>query len=175
MNEFDARITTMLDELGIAEDFRRRLAMPLQPEADELVQCENDLFGREQFMTPATGAAWREMKQAALADAIELQLVSAFRSVDYQCTLIKNKLAKGHVITDILAVNAVPGYSEHHTGRALDLSTPGIEPLTEAFDSTPAFSWLCERASFFGFTMSYPKDNRLGIIYEPWHWAFGTR
>ena len=25
-----------------------------------------------------------------------------------------------------------------------------------------------------GFAMSYPRDNRHGIVYEPWHWRFAA-
>ena len=92
--------------------------------------------------------------------------------MSYQCELIERKLAAGRSIDDILRVNAPPGYSEHHTGRALDLTTPGIEPLTMAFETTAAFSWLSRHAETFEFMLSYPRDNDAGIDYEPWHWAY---
>lgn len=160
-----------LEKLGITAAIRDELRVPPHPEAESLVACEPDMFGREQQMTPATEKAWREMRDAAMEDDIELLLVSAFRSVEYQCELIQRKLADGQCIEDILKVNAAPGYSEHHTGRALDLSTPGCEPLIEAFEETRAFDWLCQNASRFGFSMSYPRENPMGIDYEPWHWA----
>ena len=165
------RIHRLWEELGIGPDFRRQLRLPLQAEAIDLVRCEDDMFGRTQQMAPQTATAWQEMKRTAAADGIELQLVSAFRSVDYQCTLIRRKLEQGQQIPAILAVNAAPGYSEHHTGRALDLSTPGSEPLSPSFETTPAFGWLCTHAATWGFTLSYPRDNPFGITYEPWHWA----
>ena len=71
----------------------------------------------------------------------------------------------------IPAIIPIPGFSEHHTGRALDLSTPGSEPLSEAFDQTAAFDWLNTHARRFEFSMSYPRNNTTGINYEPWHWA----
>ena len=37
---------------------------------------------------------------------------------------------------------AAPGYSEHHTGRAVDLTTPACDPLAEEFENTQAFDWL---------------------------------
>ena len=75
-------------------------------------------------------------------------------------------------IEDILRVNTAPGYSEHHTGRAVDIATPGSRPLTEEFEDTDAFRWLTARAVEFGFSMTYPRDNPWGIAYEPWHWAW---
>jgi zinc D-Ala-D-Ala carboxypeptidase len=111
------------------------------------------------------------MHEAAKVDGIELLLVSAFRGVDYQRAIFDRKLSQGATLDEILHVNAAPGYSEHHTGRAVDIATRGCPPLTEAFETTEAFAWLREHADCFGFEMSYPRDNPFGIAYEPWHWA----
>jgi len=146
--------------------------MPLQIEAEKLVSAGPDVFDREQLMHPDTLIAWQEMKTVSAIDNIQLQLVSAFRSVEYQCALIQRKLDQGIDLAQILTVNAAPGFSEHHTGKALDLTTPGAEPLEESFETTDAFSWLQKNASDYGFSLSYPRDNPWGIAYEPWHWAW---
>jgi len=73
---------------------------------------------------------------------------------------------------EILRVNAAPGYSEHHTGRAIDITSLGCKPLTEEFEQTSEFAWLVHRAKDFGFSMTYPRNNKFGVIYEPWHWTF---
>ena len=78
----------------------------------------------------------------------------------------------GQRIEDILKVNAAPGYSEHHTGRAVDIATPGSRPLTGEFETTNAFGWLESRAVEFGFSLTYRRDNPWGMAYEPWHWCF---
>ena len=67
-----------------------------------------------------------------------------------------------------------PGWSEHHSGRALDISAPGEPAAEESFEATPAFAWLTTNAGAHGFTMSYPRDNPHGIVHEPWHWRFGA-
>ena len=102
---------------------------------------------------------------------ITLLLVSGFRSVDYQARLIRKKINAGQSLGDILAVNAAPGHSEHHTGCAVDIATPGSRPLTEEFEDSPAFAWLQAHAASYGFAMSYPRNNAAGFVYEPWHWA----
>ncbi|MDZ7685102.1 MAG: M15 family metallopeptidase [Gammaproteobacteria bacterium] len=135
----------------------------MQEEAQALVRLGEDCFGREQFATAETLGAWAAMREAAETDGVELQIVSAYRSVDYQCQLIQRKLDRGERIDDIMKVNAAPGFSEHHTGRALDLGTPGCEVLTEVFETTHAFRWLTENATRFGFTLSYPRGNPFGI------------
>ncbi|MBU6421816.1 MAG: D-alanyl-D-alanine carboxypeptidase family protein [Gammaproteobacteria bacterium] len=114
---------------------------------------------------------WQAMRTQAQQDDIVLLVVSAFRGLDYQRDLIARKLAAGQKLEDILKVNAAPGYSEHHTGCALDLTTAGYTPLETGFDTTEAFAWLTQHANRFGFRLSYPRGNPHGIAYEPWHWA----
>lgn len=161
-------------ELGIPDDYAAARGWPLQPEADkaELVSIGEDVFGREQRLIGPAAEAWRALRQAAAADNVTLQPVSAFRGVAYQVEVIRRKLAAGRSIDDILAVNAAPGYSEHHTGRALDITTPDCEPLDEAFEATHAFQWLTGHAGDFGFHLSYPRNNPQAFVYEPWHWAW---
>lgn len=127
--------------------------------------------GRPMFLASKAASAWRAMQATAHADAVVLEAVSTFRSIAHQHALIARKLARGGGIAQVFAVNAVPGYSEHHSGRAIDLGTPGCAALDEAFEHTAAFAWLQQHASTFGFRLSYPRDNRHGVIYEPWHWC----
>jgi zinc D-Ala-D-Ala carboxypeptidase len=168
MDEYQERIAQILRELGASPRPMHRIFA----EATELVSIGLDIYNREQRLTPSAAKAWSEMKAAAAADNEILQLVSAFRSVDYQKQIIQRKLAAGQSWEQILRVSALPGYSEHHTGRTVDITTPNCEPLTEAFENTSAFQWLTRRAGEFGFTMTYPRDNAFGIAYEPWHWTF---
>jgi D-alanyl-D-alanine carboxypeptidase len=101
--------------------------------------------------------------------------VSGFRGIDYQAELIGRKLSAGQCLSDILKVSAAPGFSEHHTGNAVDVTTEGAAALDETFDNTDCFHWLLARAGDFGFTLTYPRDNSFGIDYEPWHWCFQSQ
>jgi D-alanyl-D-alanine carboxypeptidase len=156
--------------LCFVEDFDYNF--PIFIESCRLKSCEDDMFNRPTLLHPAARKAWLKMKKSAHKDAIDLQIISAFRSLDYQKTLINNKLAKGLEIKDILKVNTLPGYSEHHTGCAIDIGCDGEAILEEAFDQSEAFNWLVNNAKKFEFTMTYPKGNTTGICYEPWHWCF---
>jgi len=158
--------------LGIPADFVQSCKLPLCQEPPELVPTEPDYYQRPQNLTPAAFAAWQSMKQAAADSGVEIFLISAFRSVQYQHDLILAKLQKGQELAEILTVNAAPGFSEHHTGRAVDLGTSGCPALVEEFENTVAFQWLTTHAGRFGFVLSYPRDNVSGISYEPWHWCF---
>ncbi|HEX5340307.1 MAG TPA: M15 family metallopeptidase [Gammaproteobacteria bacterium] len=170
--DYAMRIADIHRQLGIPADYAATRGLPLCEEATELTDIGLDINQRMRQLTPAAAQAWQAMQQAAARDEITLLLVSAFRSVDYQRDLIARKLAKGEHLDAILRVMAAPGYSEHHTGRALDLTAPGLPPLKEAFEITTAFAWLKRHAADFDFHLSYPRDNPHGIVYEPWHWAF---
>ena len=159
------------EELGIPADYGDDRTRPTFDEALELVEVGPNLVGRMQRLTPATAASWQAMVKDAAGDGIQLMIVSGYRSIDYQARLIRKKINAGQSVSEILAVNAAPGHSEHHTGRAIDIATPGSRPLTEEFEQTEAFKWLTNRAAEYGFSMTYPRDNAGGFIYEPWHWA----
>lgn len=158
-------------QLGIPTDYGSNPPLPRYAEAAALEDVGPNIIGRTQHLTPRAALAWREMVSAARLQDVTLLLVSGYRSVAYQADLIRRKLARGEPIEEILKVNAAPGYSQHHTGEAVDLATPGCRPLAEAFEHTPAFAWLLLRAADFDFMMPYPRDNPHGFIYEPWHWC----
>ena len=169
--EYRNRVRSVLDALGISPELITARSLVLHEEAMDLVTAEITEKGRKHCLVPAAATAWHAMKAAASSDGITLQIVSAFRSVDHQAEIIRRKLRAGLSLQQILAVNAPPGFSEHHCGRAIDITTTGARPLEHEFDGTPAFQWLSQRASSFVFTLSYPLNNRQGYLYEPWHWC----
>lgn len=159
-------------ELGIPPGYSAVCGMPLQLECTNLVNTELDVFGRQPLLDADAFAAWQAMQAAAAKDGIVLQIVSAYRSFDYQKQLFMKKLARGDSLNHILQVNAAPGYSEHHTGRALDIGSPGFPYLEVIFETSPAFHWLQQHAASFRFYLSFPRNNPSGIQYEPWHWCY---
>lgn len=166
------RIRSLHAALGIPPDYGQSRGLPLQAEAQQLVSIGPDIFEREQRLLAPAAAAWASMVAAAARDGIVLQHVSAYRSIDYQASLLRRKLERGQAIDEILRVSAAPGYSEHHSGRAIDVTTPGYPVLEEVFEESEAFAWLARRAGEFGFRMTYPRGNPHGVAYEPWHWAW---
>lgn len=165
----------LLDDLGVPELYGIRHRMQLIAEAQTLVTIGRDIFDRDQRMTPSAATAWTRLLTAAANNGIELQLVSAFRSIAYQANLFRRKLEEGRSMDAILAVSAPPGYSEHHGGTAVDVTAPGTKPLDEAFGDTKAYRWLKSNAGIYGFRESYPPRNRHGINWEPWHWRYHHR
>jgi len=172
IDRYSNRISDLLSSFGIPADYGRIHRLPLQAEALRLKSIGNDVYGRKQEMLPDAADAWLAMRKEASVHGVELQAVSAFRSVEYQEGILRRKLDKGLNINKILEASAAPGYSEHHSGRALDITTPGYAVLEDEFEHSSAFDWLCEHASEFEFSLSFPRDNPHGVVYEPWHWAW---
>lgn len=123
-------------------------------------------------MTRETAHAWWRMKLAASSDGVTLICISAFRSVDRQRRLVEHAVQAGEPRDVVLRRLAPPGHSEHHSGRALDIGTPGCPPADAAFADTIAFRWLTAHAVEFNFRLSYPPGNASGFIPEPWHWCW---
>jgi zinc D-Ala-D-Ala carboxypeptidase len=167
-HQYLRRIETIHHEIGIPPNYGLLRKLAPYPEASDLIAVGAE---SQIYLAPRAAVQWREMKSAAAKDNIELLLISGFRSVDRQRELIENKLSKGIELPAILTVLAAPGFSQHHTGLALDLGAPNHPALSEDFETTAAFRWLASHAQNFGFVMPYHRDNLHGFIYEPWHWA----
>jgi D-alanyl-D-alanine carboxypeptidase len=168
------RIRATHQTLGIPPDYGVSSLLPAYFESEQLVSAGKDIYDRDVFLTTRTLQAWNALRSAARADSHSLVIVSGFRSVKRQQEIIGRKIKNGESMSMILSVNAAPGYSQHHTGCAIDLTNSDSRerPLEEDFELTPSFEWLNRRAGDFGFRLVYTRDNPWGFIYEPWHWAY---
>jgi len=175
LNDDEMKIPLILAELGIPMELITWKQLPFHAEAQELVIAEIDSEGKAHLLTSEAASAWHEMKRAAQRSNVTIEIVSAFRNIERQIDIIRRKLERGMPMETILTLSAPPGYSEHHTGRAVDINTPGCTATEEEFQHTEAYRWLMANAPHFGFTLSYPEGNKLGFIYEPWHWCYQDR
>lgn len=171
VDDFIAKVALIHEALNIPESYIASRKLPLHPEAHALVEVTGEGSNKIHKLTPVTAKAWMAMQDKAKSEGISLIMVSGYRGLQYQRALIEKKLQKGQGILEILTLLAPPGYSEHHTGTAIDLTTVDCPPCVERFENTNAFSWLQHNAGKFGFRLSYPRDNPYGFVYEPWHWA----
>lgn len=118
--------------------------------------------------------AFVQMQNDALKDGIKLEIISGFRSIEYQKTIFPCKFKGDPTEEEFIArlkYSAPAGFSEHHTGLAIDINS-----LEEDFADTKEYEWLLEHAKNYGFEMSFPKNNKQGLGFEPWHWKYtGTK
>lgn len=131
--------------------------------------------GYEIRLKEPAAQAFLQMAAAARTNGIELVPISGFRTVDEQKKLFFDiSKQRNQTPAQRAMVSAPPGYSEHHTGYAIDIgdgSAPSSN-LSPNFDKTAAFLWLERNAAQFGFELSFPHNNPQGVSYEPWHWRF---
>jgi len=171
-DSIERRIAELQGALGIPRDYGVRHRLPIVPEARAPVSVGLDIFNRGTRLSPDAAGAWEAMRRDAGQHDIRLDLVSGYRSIDYQAELVRKKIAAGQPMDRILRVTAAPGYSEHHSGNAIDLTTHGVTPLSQDFSNSRAYEWLRQHARLYGFRESYPSHNRHGIEWEPWHWCY---
>lgn len=132
-------------------------------EPEKLVKIEG-----EYLATPETAKAYKKLIADLEAEGMKIYVTSAYRSVAYQKDLYNRYLR-----TDTKAVvdtySARPGHSEHHTGRALDVSQ--IYNNLDAFEGSEEAQWVYENAYKYGFIIRYTENNIdvTGYMYEPWH------
>lgn len=126
---------------------------------------------------------FNQLMEAAKKDGHELTVISAYRSVADQKEVLASEIAmyesQGYEKSEAtdLAMKYVtkPGYSEHHTGLALDVLEVNWyndgNMLEEEFGETEAGKWLAKNACHYGFIIRYQKgkEKLTGINYEPWH------
>lgn len=130
---------------------------------------------RQETLHPEAAVALLEMVAQARAEGIWLVPASGFRTIAQQRTLFNAQMAKQGSAEAAALVSAPPGYSEHHTGYAVDLTDGSLsqaDDISVAFAATPAYQWLLGNAEQFNFELSFPEGNPQGISFEPWHWRY---
>ena len=109
--------------------------------------------------------AFHNMRECAKEEKVNLEIISGFRSYEYQKKIYQEYVNKfGMEKTDTFS--AKPGHSEHQTGLAFDICDD-----SDNFIGTKEDLWLKNNAYKFGFIIRYPKGKEYitGYKYEPWH------
>lgn len=120
---------------------------------------------------------FNELKADLEKEDIHIELDSVYRSVKRQQEIWDEftrdkgeEYAKKYVAT--------PGYSEHHTGLAIDicLKIDGkvVYDNEEMIAEKEIFSKIHQKLAKYGFILRYPegKDDITGYSYEPWHFRY---
>ena len=116
--------------------------------------------------------AFEMLSQKSIENGTPVYGQSAFRPYEMQEGLYNNAVSNyGKAQADI--DTARPGFSEHQTGLAIDVSsTKGGNMLY--FDSSESFKWMNENAHKYGFILRYEEDKTdiTGFMYESWHYRY---
>ena len=127
-------------------------------------------YGR-QLRKAASTAAYKLAMAMNAEGKGRLIIQSAYRSFSEQKAIHIRQVEKyGLKAGEALA--ARPGYSEHQTGWAMDVSARGQGcQIRVCFGKTKAGLWLAANAYKYGFIIRYPNKATptTGYQYEPWH------
>ena len=128
-----------------------------------------------------TAAAYELLKADLERDNIYLELDSALRSVAAQQDLLVRFSAE-YGAEKAAKIVAPPGYSEHHTGLALDVcfrlrkedgSFDNVYSNTDMLKEKYRSTWntIYRKMTGYGFILRYPEGSEqiTGYDYEPWH------
>lgn len=133
----------------------------------------------EQYLPKQVFLAYKKLNSALYKDTGKKLLVgSGYRSPAYQViTFLWHLNFHKFNFNKTIKRVAIPGYSEHGFARwqAIDFMTDDGIPTVHKpadFAKTVEYKWLLENANRFGFYQSYPRNNKLGVAFEPWHWQF---
>lgn len=111
--------------------------------------------------------SYQNLYTDALKNGFQLYIFSSYRDYNKQYHLYYNVNNQNDEYV------ARPGFSEHQSGYALDISTLN-HGLTNNFQYSKEYKWLIENSYKYGFILRYPeeKENITGYKYEPWHFRF---
>nr|MBQ5811722.1 M15 family metallopeptidase [Clostridia bacterium] len=126
-----------------------------------------------------TVAAFNEMFDAYQSETgnKDYQITQASRTFDEQKSIYDSYLETyGVEVGSSLA--AVPGYSEHHSGYAVDMNVYTADGISysvgSAAEVNPIYGWIYDNCAKYGFVLRYPegKTEITGITNEPWHFRY---
>jgi D-alanyl-D-alanine carboxypeptidase len=150
---------------------------PLNPgdyAASDLVDVPVPFVNAPRLRAEASDAVVRMFADFHTATGLQMQSQSAYRSYSSQVSVYNGWVASlGQAGAD--KTSARPGYSEHQTGLAIDVSSlPAECALQACFGDTAQGQWLAANAWSYGFTLRYPQGKTpvTGYEYEPWHYRY---
>ena len=133
----------------------------------------------QQYLPFQVWLAYKKLSKAMKNEiGKEILIESGYRSPAYQVLTFLYSLVEKHKLDYEKTLNlvALPGYSQHgHPPlQAIDFTTKdgALRGEKMGFENTSEYDWLSKSANKYHFHLSYPKNNALGIRFEPWHWHY---
>lgn len=189
INKKEREIFDRILKEGLSEYKNKKLSrfFGIRPVPKNLVLVNNQKYvfnGKEgavkdQYVPKNVFLDFETMNKAMSKDIKRgINIVSGYRSPAYQlvvffCNLVDNNWDFRKTIQRV----ALPGWSEHgfSSKQALDVApVKGISRL-ENFYRTKEYKWLLNNAERFNFYLSFPRGNKRGMIFEPWHWHYDKK
>lgn len=122
------------------------------------------------YLEEKTAKAFEIMCEVARTQGIWLYAKQGYRSLDEQRKLIQYYTEREGAEAAALRC-APPGYSEHHSGLAIDVNGGVYKDGKKVEDSASVWAWVHDHCYEFGFFLkNLPgKEHVTGTRAEPWH------
>lgn len=163
-------------ENPISEEYIKNIIEPSLVEI-EFRRDNDDIFAdfnitnKKIYLERKTAEAWYQLKEFLSNQGIKFDICSGFLSLENQ-QYKYNSFLKRNGLELTKRRMSLPGYSEHHTGLAIDCDYfkdndwAGI-----CNDDNPETKYIHSILHNFGFILRYPKHKQeiTKMQYEPWH------
>lgn len=170
--------TTTSSEQVSAVDYmvlvNKENALPENWEKELPITKSKNSLGDDVETESAAYEAYLALKSDLEAEGVKIDLDSAFRGVEAQQKIVDD-FTKEYGEDYVKKYVAVPGFSEHHTGLALDLylNIDGKDIIYNEDLVTYPEVWekIHAKLADHGFILRYleGKESITGYNYEPWH------
>lgn len=132
-------------------------------ELTKLTKCSTG----EEYLSKEAKEAYDELCDASIKDGMSIGITSSYRSYKNQQDTY-NYYLKNNGQDYVDKYVAMPGYSEHQTGLAIDVKSTNASP----FKSTKEYKWMISNAYKYGFILRYPENKETITGYNPEAWHF---
>lgn len=149
---------------GVSDDF-----IP-----NDLVKIEKGSLGwnmqKDVYICKKVAVAYNEMSKEAAKENVYMRVTQGYRSYDEQKNIIK-ELVKQKGQEEAFKQAAPVGFSEHHTGLAIDIGGMKKSDGTYVTSNTEVYKWIEKNCYKFGFMIKNlkGKEHITGTKHEPWH------
>ncbi len=167
----------LYEDVNVIKDFSEQVLANKYNKLDESFEPENLTAIKSsctkgnvtQYLSKVAQVAFENMCDSALKEGKYILANSAYRSYSDQQDIYNvyfNLYGQNYVDNYV----ALPGYSEHQTGLALDVASRDYN----TFRSSPEYTWMLNNAYKYGFILRYPEDKQAitGYKNEAWHFRY---
>ena len=140
----------------------------------DLVEVESLLYDDPVKVERKAYEAYKALKEELDAEGTHVELDSCYRSVKHQQEVM-DEFTKEYGEEYAKRIVATPGYSEHHTGLALDLflviDGKNVAENEDMMKHPEVWEKVHAKLADHGFILRYLPERKIftGYSYEPWH------
>lgn len=160
--------TPLLNSISILVN--KSISLPDDYIPDNLVRINSKYADRDLYLVKEANTNLEKMLDEAKSNNLDIRVISAYRSYDYQKNLYNKYYKKDGDLANTYSAKA--GHSEHQTGLCIDIDNRKTN--YENFASTEEYKWMIDNSYKYGFILRYPenKESITGYQYESWHYRY---